>query len=55
MLITTADLEKNLSNPELLLIDTRSYKEYFEGHIPGAVNLDLFAFHWIDTSKQGID
>ena len=55
MLITTADLEKNLNNPELLLIDTRSYKEYFGGHIPGAVNLDLFAFHWIDTSKQGID
>ena len=55
MLITTTDLEKNLNNLELLLIDTRSYKEYFEGHIPGAINLDLFAFHWIDTSKQGID
>src|SRR3990167_8283817 len=55
MLITTTDLEKNLNNPELLLIDARSYKEYFEGHIPGAINLDLFAFHWIDTSKQGID
>ena len=55
MLITTTDLKKNLNNPELLLIDTRSYKEYFEGHIPGSVNLDLFAFHWIDTSKLGID
>jgi len=38
-----------------LIIDTRSFKEYSEGHIPGAVNLDLFAFHWIDTSKEGID
>jgi len=37
------------------LIDTRSYKEYSEGHIPGAVNLDLFAFHWIDTSIPGIE
>jgi thiosulfate/3-mercaptopyruvate sulfurtransferase len=51
MLITTVELEKILNNSDLLLIDTRSYKEYSEGHIPGAVNLDLFGFHWIDTSK----
>ena len=55
MLISTAELEKSLNSLELLLIDTRSFKEYSEGHIPGAVNLDLFAFHWIDTSKEGID
>ena len=55
MLITTADLEKILNDSELLLIDTRSYKEYSEGHIPGAINLDLFAFHWIDTSKEGLE
>ncbi len=55
MLITTVELEKILTNSDLLLIDTRSYKEYSEGHIPGSVNLDLFAFHWIDTSKDGLD
>ena len=55
MLITTTELEKDLNDPELLLIDARSYKEYSEGHIPGAINLDLFAFHWFDTSKQGIE
>ena len=55
MLISTDELEKILNNSELLLIDTRSYKEYSEGHIPGAVNLDLFAFHWIDTSKEGLE
>lgn len=55
MLITTTELEKELNDPELLLIDARSYKEYSEGHIPGAINLDLFAFHWFDTSKQGIE
>ncbi len=54
MLITTTGLEKILNNSDLLLIDTRSYKEYSEGHIPGAINLDLFAFHWIDTSKDGL-
>ena len=55
MLITTSDLEKILNSQDLLLIDTRSFKDYSEGHIPGAVNLDLFAFHWIDTSKEGLE
>jgi thiosulfate/3-mercaptopyruvate sulfurtransferase len=54
MLITTADLAKELDNPNLVLVDTRSYKEYSQGHIPGAVNLDLFAFHWFDTSGEGL-
>ena len=55
MLITCIELEKILKDSDLILVDTRSYKEYSEGHIPGAVNLDLFAFHWIDTSKPGIE
>ena len=55
MLISPDELEKILNSEDLLLIDTRSFKEYSEGHIPGAVNLDLFAFHWIDTSKEGIE
>ena len=55
MLITTEELEKIVNDSDLLLIDTRSYKEYAEGHIPGSVNLDLFAFHWIDTSKDGLE
>jgi len=55
VLITSIELEKILNDPTLILIDTRSFKEYSEGHIPGAVNLDLFAFHWIDTSNPGIE
>lgn len=55
MLITTKELAKELDNPNLVLIDARSYKEYLQGHIPGAVNLDLFAYHWFDTSKQGLE
>ena len=55
MLIETNELEKILSDPNLILIDARSFKEYLEGHIPGAVNLDLFAFHWIDTSESGLE
>lgn len=54
MLISTDELEK-LDNEKILLIDTRSFKEYFDGHIPNAVNLDLFSFHWIDTTQEGLD
>jgi len=53
--ITTEELQKIKDDPNLLLIDTRSFKEYSEDHIPGSVNLDLFSFHWIDTTKQGMD
>ena len=54
MLISTADLVKELQNQNLLLIDARSFKEYSQGHISGAVNLDLFAYHWFDTTPQGM-
>ena len=54
MLISTEELHQILNDDNVLVIDSRSYKEYSQGHIPGAVNLDLFAFHWIDTSETGI-
>lgn len=54
MLISTAKLNSILNDPNIIIVDTRSFKEYSEGHIPGAVNLDLFAFHWIDTTLEGI-
>jgi thiosulfate/3-mercaptopyruvate sulfurtransferase len=54
MLISTEELHQILNDDNVLVIDSRSYKEYSQGHIPGAVNLDLFAFHWIDTSEGGI-
>ena len=55
MFIQTRELEKILQDENLILIDSRSFKEYSEGHLPGAVNLDLFSFHWLDTTKQGIE
>ena len=54
MLISTTELEKIIDDPNLILIDTRSFQEYSRGHITNAVNLDLFSFHWIDTSQDGI-
>ena len=55
MIISTTNLNSILSDSNIIIIDTRSFKEYSESHIPGAVNLDLFAFHWIDTTKEGIE
>ena len=54
MFMTPTELMENLEEPNLMVIDSRSYKEYSEGHIPRAVNLDLFYYHWSDTSKEGI-
>jgi len=54
VLTTTTELEKIIDDPNLILIDTRSFQEYSRGHITNAVNLDLFSFHWIDTSQDGI-
>ena len=54
MLISTAELEKIIDDPNLILIDARSFQAYSLGHITNAVNLDLFSFHWIDTSQDGI-
>ncbi len=39
---------------DLLVVDARPFSDYSEGHIPGAVNIDLMQFHWIDTSAEGI-
>src|SRR5574342_336411 len=54
MFVTVDSLATSLSDPNLIIIDTRSYKEYSIEHIPGAVNLDLFYYHWYDTSKEGM-
>ncbi len=54
MLTSTAELDKIIDKPNLVLIDARSFQEYSQGHITNAINLDLFSFHWIDTSQNGI-
>jgi len=56
LLISAKDLHKqvNKSKNRNVIIDTRSFSEYKDGHIPGAINVDLFQLHWFDTSKRGI-
>jgi thiosulfate/3-mercaptopyruvate sulfurtransferase len=39
---------------QTIVVDTRPLDEYLDGHIPGAINIDLMQFHWIDTSRIGI-
>jgi thiosulfate/3-mercaptopyruvate sulfurtransferase len=56
VLTSAKELNQALESPkDLLLVDTRPFNEYYNGHIPGAVNIDLFQFHWLDTSQSGIE
>ncbi len=56
LLISTKGLYNRVRNygKQTIIIDTRSFSEYKNGHIPGAVNIDLFQLHWFDTSRRGI-
>jgi len=55
MIITADELSQHLGKKDILIIDARTFHDYSESHIPGAVNLDLFSMHWFDTSKAGIE
>jgi thiosulfate/3-mercaptopyruvate sulfurtransferase len=53
-IISVDDAAKLLKSRNTVFVDTRNYWKYFAGHIPGAVNLELYAFHWVDTSSEGL-
>ncbi|HEY7108333.1 MAG TPA: sulfurtransferase [Nitrososphaeraceae archaeon] len=54
LILSAKNLFAKLKESKLLVVDTRPFAEYLAGHVPGAVNIDLFQFHWTDTSRQGI-
>jgi thiosulfate/3-mercaptopyruvate sulfurtransferase len=55
LLISSQDLYKLFKKQDnIIVIDARSFSEYKHGHVPGAVNIDLFQLHWFDTTKRGI-
>jgi thiosulfate/3-mercaptopyruvate sulfurtransferase len=55
LLISSKDLYKLIKKQDnTIVIDARSFSEYKNGHVPGAVNIDLFQLHWFDTTKRGI-
>jgi len=55
LLISSHDLYRITQDEnKVIMVDTRSFSEYKNGHVPGAVNVDLFQLHWFDTTKRGI-
>jgi thiosulfate/3-mercaptopyruvate sulfurtransferase len=55
LLISSQDLYKLIKKQDnTIVIDSRPFSEYKNGHVPGAVNIDLFQLHWFDTTKRGI-
>jgi thiosulfate/3-mercaptopyruvate sulfurtransferase len=52
--ISVDEAAKLVGKKGVVFVDTRNYWKYAAGHIPGAVNLELYAFHWIDTSQTGM-
>jgi len=58
LVLRAKELNRNLFDSGLakqtIVVDTRPLDEYLYGHIPGAINIDLMQFHWIDTSRTGI-
>lgn len=43
--VTAQELEAMLRRGEALVVDVREADEFASGHIPGAINLPLSAFH----------
>jgi thiosulfate/3-mercaptopyruvate sulfurtransferase len=55
LLVSSQDLYKLIKKQDnAIVIDSRPFSEYKNGHVPGAVNIDLFQLHWFDTTKRGI-
>jgi thiosulfate/3-mercaptopyruvate sulfurtransferase len=52
--ISAEEASRLLGAKDVVFVDTRNYWKYAEGHIPGAVNLELYAFHWVDTTQAGL-
>jgi thiosulfate/3-mercaptopyruvate sulfurtransferase len=51
LLISAKALNEKLGSDSLNLIDVRPAEDFAQGHIPGAVHIDLFGLSLIDTSE----
>jgi thiosulfate/3-mercaptopyruvate sulfurtransferase len=51
LLTTPQELQKKVGSADLCLIDVRPAEEFAQGHIPGAVHLDLFGLSLVDTNE----
>jgi thiosulfate/3-mercaptopyruvate sulfurtransferase len=55
LVVSVEEASRLQSKRNVVFVDTRNYWKYVRGHIPGAFNLELYAFHWVDTSRRGIN
>ena len=54
LLVTPEWLHAHLADSTVRVVDTRAAKSYAEGHIPGAVPLDVYSLNVTDTSAEGM-
>lgn len=54
LLVDVGWLAERIGDPTLRLIDTRKQAEFEAGHLPGAVNIDIYDLHWWDSSPEGL-
>jgi thiosulfate/3-mercaptopyruvate sulfurtransferase len=54
LLVDVDWLAARVGDPTLRLIDTRKSAEFEAGHLPGAVNVDIYDLHWWDSSPEGL-
>jgi len=54
-LVISAEELKNSLDDTYCIVDTRPTHEYIQGHIPGALHLDLFGLSLINTRKETLD
>ena len=54
LVVSVENASKLLKRKDVVFVDTRNYWKYVKGHIPGAFNLELYAFHWVDTSASAM-
>jgi thiosulfate/3-mercaptopyruvate sulfurtransferase len=52
LLLFADELISKLDDESICVVDTRPTHEYVDGHIPGAIHLDLFGISLNDTSEK---
>ncbi|MBS14092.1 MAG: hypothetical protein CME19_21160 [Gemmatimonadetes bacterium] len=52
LLWTVDQLNDRLGDPNVRIVDTRPVHEYVEGHIPGAIHIDVYGISLADTRAE---